>query len=201
MNVYNLTNANETKKNNPARTLAYETSKISFFARTWAKARVFFCLIMVFAMSLSYVSAQQGDMSAGGHLTFGSGDEYSNIGIGAKFRYNVTDPMRLEGSFTYFFKKDFMSMWDISANIQWLFPVSYQFAVYPLAGFSIMGMKLDLGDWGSGSDNGFGLNFGGGADFNLNDQIALTFELKYRVGLGDFDLNRLGISAGVAFKF
>ena len=151
-------------------------------------------------MSVS-ANAQQGEKAAGGHLMFGSGDDYSNIGFGAKFRYGVTDPIRLEGSFTFFLKKEYVSMWDLSANGHWLFQPNDQIVVYPLAGFSIMGIKFDWGDGDSSTDNGFGLNFGGGMDFKLNDKTALNFELRYRVATGDLDLDRLGISFGVVFNF
>jgi opacity protein-like surface antigen len=68
----------------------------------------------------------------------GSGDSYSNYGIGAKFQYNVTKPIRLEGSFTYFLKKDLISMWDLSVNAHYLFPIADKLTVYPLAGLGLL---------------------------------------------------------------
>ena len=71
--------------------------------------RMAILIIAVLTMSLTAGAQEKGDMAAGGNPVFGSGDGLSNIGIGAKFQYNVTTPIRLEGSFTYFLKKDYVS--------------------------------------------------------------------------------------------
>lgn len=140
-------------------------------------------------------------------MVYGTGDSYSNIGIGAKFQWNVINRLRLEPSFTYFFKKDFISMWDIDVNVHYQFPVGKVVTLYPLAGLSVMGVKVDiptvdLGEYGaiggSVSDTEFGFNIGAGADFNLSERFALNVEAKYKIG-GDW--NRFMIGAGVAYKF
>ena len=161
--------------------------------------------IAVVTMSMAAYTQEKGDMAVGGNLVFGSGDSYSNIGIGAKFQYNVTDPIRLEGSFTYFPKKDLMSMWDLSVNAHYLFPVSEQITVYPLAGLGILGYSvstptIDLGPFGSFgvSDSELGFNLGGGIDFKLTDKLFLNAELKYRIGS---DWDRLLLSVGVGYRF
>jgi outer membrane protein X len=60
-------------------------------------------LALVATMSITTAVAQEkGDKAVGVNLALGLGDSYSNYGIGAKFQYNVTKPIRLEGSFTYF---------------------------------------------------------------------------------------------------
>lgn len=165
--------------------------------------------IAVIAMSLSAV-AQQGEMAAGGNLVIGTGDNLTNFGIGGKFQYNVTDPIRLEGSLTLFFphKEKIMgdeiknTMWDFSVNGHYLFPVSGQVTVYPLAGLGILGWKSKYSEKGHGSisysDSDVCLNMGGGVDFNLSDNVIFNAEMKYKIG-GNWD--RLLFSAGVAFKF
>jgi outer membrane protein X len=158
---------------------------------------------------------EKGDMAAGGNLVLGSGDSFTNFGIGAKFQYNVTNPLRLEGSFTYFLPKKegvtglaetSLSMWDLSVNGHWLFPVADKVTVYPLAGLGVLGTsvsaKVDLGELGnfsgSGSDTEIGLNLGGGVDLKLTDELFLNAELKYKVAS---TWGRLLISAGLAYKF
>ena len=148
-------------------------------------------------MSVSAVAQSKGDMAAGGHLVIGTGDSYTNIGIGGKFQYNVIDPVRLEGSFTFFLKKDYVSMWDLSVNGHYLFPVADRITVYPLAGLGIYGTKVDFG-FGSVSGSDVCINLGGGIDFKLTDQLFLTGELKYKIVN---NWNRLMLSAGVAYKF
>ena len=153
-------------------------------------------------MSVAANAQTKGDMAAGGNLVLGTGDSFSNVGIGAKFQYNVTDPIRLEGSFTFFLKKDFISQWDFSVNGHYLFPVADQITVYPLVGLGIFGTKVsvDLGPFGNMSTSASDLcvNLGGGIDFKLTDQLILNAELKYKIVN---NWNRLMLSAGVAYKF
>jgi outer membrane protein X len=156
-------------------------------------------------MSATTLAQSQGDMAAGGNLAFGSGDNFSNIGIGAKFQYNITDPIRLEGSFTYFLEKDYLSMWDFSVNAHYLFQVG-EVRLYPLAGLGIIGSKYNLPSinfggislgGGSASDSFFGINIGGGIDYDLTEALILNAELKYKI----CDLDRLMLSVGLAYRF
>jgi outer membrane protein X len=129
--------------------------------------------IALVTMSVAGGAQEKGDMAAGGNLVLGSGDSFTNYGIGAKFQYNVTDPLRLEGAFTYFLKKDYVTMWDLSVNGHWLFPVG-------------------------NSASYFAFNLGGGLDYKLTDKLTGNVELKYKIA----DIwDRLLLSAGVAYRF
>jgi outer membrane protein X len=152
-------------------------------------------------------SAQAGQMAVGGNLAVGIGDGYTNLGIGPKFQYGITNQVRGEASFTYFLEKDQLSMWDLSVNAHYLFPVAPQITVYPLAGLSVQGWTVDIPEvsipgigsiGGDVSDTDFGLNLGGGGEYQLTETLSISAELKYHIG-GEF--NRLYISAGVAYKF
>ena len=149
-------------------------------------------------MSVSANAQSKGDMAVGGNLVIGTGDSYTNVGIGAKFQYNVIDPLRLEGSFTFFPKKDLVSFWDLSVNGHYLFPVASQITVYPLAGLGIFGSRANLGVLGTYSDSDVCFNIGGGVDFKLTDQLFLNGELKYKIVN---HWNRFMIAAGVTYKF
>lgn len=158
------------------------------------------------AMAMNVNAQEKGDMAAGAHIAYGTGDSYSNFGLGAKFQWNIIKQLRLEPSFTYFLKKDYVSMWDLSLNAHYLFPIGDNLRVYPLAGVGMLGSKasvsVDLGEWGnygaSASDTEFGINLGGGVDYLLTDKLILNAEIKYKIG----DVwDRLIISAGVAYRF
>jgi outer membrane protein X len=173
-------------------------------------------VIIATTMSVAAFAQEKGDMAAGGNLAIGMGDEITNIGIGGKFQYNVTDPIRLEGSLTFFLPRKYgvsgfaetkVSFWDFSVNGHYLFPVADQITVYPLAGLGIQGWKTktDAGEWsgyipGGGNNSGSDvcINIGGGVDFKLTDQLSLNGEMKYRIS-GDY--NRFIISIGAAYKF
>jgi len=155
--------------------------------------RVAIVIIAVVTMSMSAFAQEKGDMAIGGSLVFGSGNGYGNVGLGGKFQYNVTNPIRLEGAFTYFFEKKNTSMWDLSANAHYLFKVADQITVYPLAGVGILGVS----SYGH-SDSDFGINLGGGLDYKLADNLFINAELKFRVG-GDWDRTMFGIGLGYRF--
>jgi outer membrane protein X len=158
--------------------------------------------IAVFTMSVAVSAQEKGDMAAGGNLVLGLGDSFTNYGIGAKFQYNVTNPLRLEGSFTYFLKKDYLTMWDLSVNAHWLFPVADKITVYPLAGLGILNYSTDLGLGAYGvkdaSKSDVAFNLGGGIDYKLTDKLILNAELKYKIS---DRWNRLLLSAGLAYRF
>lgn len=159
------------------------------------------------------VSAQEkGDMAAGVNLSYGLHSDYKNFGIGAKFQYNITDAIRIEPSASYFLKKDYVSMWDINANVHYLFHAGNSFVIYPLAGITLLGAKADVGDalgeWEdvveeygvetSVSETKFGVNLGGGAQYWLTANFALNLEIKYQL-VSDFD--RPVISLGGVVRF
>jgi len=163
------------------------------------------CLI---AMTISVTAHAQvkGDMAAGGNFVIGMGDDWTNFGIGPKFQYYVSDLIRLEGSYTYFFEKDYLSQWDLSFNAHYLFPIDNQLTVYPLAGLGFLGSTVTIKipsffGYGGGehteSDTDFGFNFGGGVDYLLTPQLVLNGEMKFKIA-GDWD--RFMISAGMTYR-
>lgn len=167
--------------------------------------KVLFLIVSIcLCMTVTTVQAQEkGDMAAGVHFALGTGDSFTNYGIGAKFQWHVIDKLRLEPSFTYFLKKDHINMWDISANVHYQFVMTKRLNLYPLAGLSMMGVKAsyDLGSYygtASASDTEFGLNLGGGMDFVLSEKLNLNVEAKYKIG-GNW--NRFIASVGLGYKF
>jgi outer membrane protein X len=155
-------------------------------------------------MSVAADAQEKGDIAAGVNVVLGSGDSFTNFGIGAKLQYSITKPLRVEGAFNYFLKKDFTNMWDAGFNLHYLFFVSEKLVVYPLVGAGILGSKIELdfselgGDNMSASASEFGGNIGGGVDFKLTEKLFLNVEAKYRISEA---WSRLLASAGVAFKF
>jgi len=158
--------------------------------------------------SVTSVFAQQGDMAIGGNLIYGTGGSYNHVGIGAKFLYNVTDPIRLAGEFDFFPKQDSWTWWDFSVYGHYLFPVADQFALYPSVGLGMIGCKLDmdLGRLGqySESTSGFAFSFGGGGDYELTSNLTLNIDLRYKIiNFSDIDIsgNRINLAVGLAYKF
>ena len=124
------------------------------------------------------VFAQQGKQAIGGNLSYGT--EIESVGIGLKYQYNITDQIRIEPSMNYFFKNDGLSMFDINANIHYLFPIASNVSLYPL------------------SDGKFGVNLGAGMEFDLDKSWSLNFDIKYQL---ISDLDQAVFNLGVAYNF
>lgn len=191
--------------------------------------KVFFVICLALA-GISAANAQEGQMAAGINLGVApclEGDGApTNFGIGAKFQYNVTEPIRVEADLEYWFKAKGISVFDISANVHYLFNITDKLKVYPLAGIgyanlhssapkievsipnipNIPGMP-DMSEYlkeienaadASSNASRFLFNIGVGADYDITDNLVANFEIKYQY-LKDF--NRIPISIGIAYKF
>ena len=71
--------------------------------------RVFLALTIALISMSAMAQQSKGDLGAGVKLLYGT--EIKNIGIGARLQYMLTDNLRGEGSFDYFFEKDDLNMW------------------------------------------------------------------------------------------
>ena len=158
-----------------------------------------FLLVCATVMSLS-ASAQAGDKALGAQLLFGS--KTNNIGLGVKGQYYFTDQIRGEASFDYFLKNQGVSMWDINANVHYLFDVADKFKVYPVAGLGYTNWSYKYEYAGhtiaEGSDGRIAINLGGGAEYELTKDLSVNAELKYQI-ISNY--NQLLLGVGVAYKF
>ncbi|MBF1403329.1 porin family protein [Prevotella pallens] len=156
-------------------------------------------LVCAAVMSLS-ASAQAGDKALGAQLVFGS--KTNSIGLGVKGQYYFTDQIRGEASFDYFFKNQGISMWDINANVHYLFDVADKFKVYPLAGLGYTNWSYKYEYAGApvveGSDGRLAVNLGGGVEYELTKNLNVNAEAKYQI-ISNY--NQLVLGVGVAYKF
>ena len=168
--------------------------------------------------------AGAGDMAAGGHLgvasMFGG---VTNFGIGAKFQYGITDPLRAEASLNYWFKDSGWHVFDFDINAHYIVYDVNKIKAYPIVGigYSSVGWSdsysYDGGDYGedvgapkrlsrssasrssSSSSNGrFLFNLGIGGEYELTDNLSLDAELKYQYMK---NYARLPITIGVIYHF
>ena len=157
-------------------------------------------LVCAAVMSLS-ASAQAGDKALGAQLVFGS--ETNSLGFGVKGQYYFTDQIRGEASFDYFLKNKGISMWDINANVHYLFDVANKVKVYPLAGLGYTNWSYKYEYPGhsviEGSDGRLAINLGGGAEYELTKDLSVNAELKYQIVSNNYSQLVLGV--GVAYKF
>jgi outer membrane protein X len=175
-------------------------------------------ILVSFALCLAGLTSfaqHKGDVGLG--INFGvapcveSGVSLTNVGLGAKFRYNVSNPVRLEADFDYWFKSKSIDFLDLSANVHYVFNAGNKFHIYPLLGIGYARVNSSCGitdydidyngnlnvETGSVGVNRFLVNVGAGVDYDVTDKIALGFELKYQY-IQDF--SRLPITFSLTFN-
>lgn len=187
-------------------------------------------LLIICAMTLSLGAfAQKGKSEVGINFdiapTFSTDPVSANIGIGAKYRYSISNKFRLDANFTYFFPSlteldeelfEKIKMWDVSVNIQYLLKIKDKFTFYPLAGLGYIDVSCnsdynsngnsiqdanhdkDLIDAGGKSHN-IVFNVGAGLEYKISDHLNAGLELKYPVMVSHVD--PVIFTLGVCYKF
>ena len=143
----------------------------------------------------------QGEMGAGLNFVIATGEDYTNYGLGLKYQWTFLDNLRLEPSFTYFFKKDMISSWDITANVHYMFDVVPMLQAYPIVGVGLTNLHrdyqilaLDIKE----NETNFAFNFGAGMELMFTPSIGMNLEYKFRIV---DNWNRSHIGLGMVYKF
>lgn len=153
----------------------------------------YLALVIVALIGIATASAQKGEMAVGGNLLYGT--EINSVGLGAKFQYGILDHLRGEASFNYYFQNKGFRMWDLNANAHYLFDITEKFRAYPLAGLTVVNKSYaDVDD----SITRFGLNLGGGCDYNINESWRVNAEFKYSIVS---TIDQAVFSVGAVYKF
>ena len=153
----------------------------------------FLALLLIAAMGCGYAAAQKGVMGVGGNLLYGT--EINMLGLGGKFQYGITNDIRAEASFNYYFPNNGFHMWDLNANAHYLFNIAPKFRAYPLAGLTVVSKSYSNDDK---SVTHFGLNLGGGCEYDIRPNVALNAEFEYSIG-GSID--QAVFLVGAVYKF
>ena len=184
-------------------------------------------ILMALSMASGIAFAQQGESAVSVNLGYGSGSFHKAFKVGAEYKYNITDAIRIAPGFDYFFKSDGIGLWSANVNGHYLFDIkgAEGLKIYPLFGFTLLGTtgSADAGDYnpgdylpdgygdlfdeiyddaleeaGGGNETRFGCNLGAGIQYPIAESIDLGFEIKYQF-VKDFDQIVFGINA--AYKF
>lgn len=159
-------------------------------------------ITLFFIFSLTALA--QNETKIGALLAYGT--EIKNLGIGANAEFPVMEKMTISPSLIYYLPKNEtvvkINWFEVNANANYYFVQEENMDVYGLAGLNYSSVKVkydgDLGFLGnySSSDGRFGLNLGGGANFNIGSGITPFAELKYVI----IDGGQLVIAGGVKFN-
>lgn len=153
----------------------------------------FLALAIAALIGIASASAQRGQMAVGGNLLYGT--EINSVGLGAKFQYGIIDHLRGEASFNYYFQNKGFRMWDLNSNAHYLFDITEKFRAYPLAGLTVVNKSYsDVDD----SITRFGLNLGGGCEYDVTPNVVLNAEFKYSIVS---TIDQAVLSVGAVYKF
>ena len=156
---------------------------------------VLFAMLISVGLSTNTAAqvVEEGDITAGGGITFTTGVGSGEIGINAGGYYSITDEIRAGASLHLFFGDFSPTQFNIDGH--YIFKNEDDLVIYALAGIGYWSWSYS-GVWGSVSASTTGLNLGGGLEYEL-DSITLFGEAKLTT-IGDMPLS---ISGGVRFRF
>lgn len=188
-------------------------------------------LIAVLGMTATSF-AQKGESRVGLNLNVSpcmeSGASLTNFGLAAKYQYGLTNHFRLEGVVGYDFKAKGVGVFEVGANVHYLFKIGEKMKIYPIAGigyanvsgivsfdeidYDYQGAKDNLEKYlgratrsyddddeiDGGSQSKFYYNLGAGFEYDVTNRLSASVEVKWQ-GMKWF--NRLPISIGASYKF
>ena len=141
-----------------------------------------------FAQSSKY-RGERGVTSIG--LLGGYAIDYKSIVIGADYRYNILDRVRIAPSFLHVFEQDHRSAWYINADVHYLVRITEELTLYPLAGFGVSIHKYNTMHVDK-TNTRLGPNIGFGCEFRMTEDLIIGGEFKYNLTTDrDFDQNFL----------
>jgi len=114
-------------------------------------------------------------------------------GLNAFAGYRFMRHIALEGNFNWYddFESDSFNVdveiWTLMVDAKGMYPVyNDRLVPYLRAGVGYMDAEADAGAFDA-DDEDFAINFGGGLDYYVTDQISLGLDGKYVWGTGDLD--------------
>lgn len=168
------------------------------------KKILFIAAIIMASVSSAFAQNEAGEMAGGINILYGT--EVGNIGVGAKYRYSLTEEFRAEAALDYIFKKDHENMLSGNVNIQYLLPIEdSKMTIYPMLGlalgnshechYSKEGILIE-----EKTNTGIaGINAGCGVEFEITDKASVTLEAKYQ--FFNKHCTQLLLGVGLVHKF
>ena|SRR5690625_3011587 len=161
---------------------------------TYSLAFLFtFFLIAGVQSSQAQLVTQEGDITAGAGLSYGT--DIEEIGLTVQAYYAFTNEIRGGGSFTYYFTGDNWNANEFNVDVHYLFRNEDGLILYGLGGLNFSTVSVSfMGQ--SNSETDTGLNIGGGVEYDLGS-VYLFGEPKFTIG----GFEQLQLTAGVRLRF
>ena len=153
-------------------------------------------------MLMSIGAFAQGKYAIGAEVGFASfQNSYSPTKFGAKFQIDFDENWRGELAGNLFTKKNDVGLWDINANIHYVFNVADKINVYPLGGLAVVS-TTGAKDYEGKDDNKImvGFNLGAGVEYFLADNLKLNLDIKYKYAKAEETYTFMGQSTTIEYK-
>lgn len=133
--------------------------------------------VCAFSMSSMIYAQQKGDFSTFVGASFQLINN-SDSGINAGFEYLIVDNTAIAPSFSYYFSPRGITTYAINADMRYYLRNTGKLKYYGIGGFSFLTVKTKvLGN--TVSTNNIGVNAGGGAIIELNENLGIIGQIKY----------------------
>lgn len=164
---------------------------------------LFITLALIVGMGTAYAEEGKGTHGAGVTFGFGTGHGMNNFGLGVRYNYMLSDNVRIEPSFMYYFNTDSFTQDDISFNAHYLFNMADdKFHIYPIFGVTTIFGKEKFVDENDVKINDhytrFGCNLGVGFQYDVTHDFSLIGEAKYKL-VKDFGNVHFAVGCLVTF--
>ena len=156
-------------------------------------------LVLVLSVAGVVSAAASGIGSLGANFLYGS--KFDQVGLGVCYKLSLTDNFRIAPEMQYFFSNKNMKAWDANANIEYVSTLFDDLKFYPLVGFTYshwtFSQSVGAGKYVESCDR-FGVNVGGGIEYNFTDQLGVVAEVRGQL-IKDF--SQCVLSIGVKYSF
>ncbi|TNE35164.1 hypothetical protein EP342_01995 [bacterium] len=151
-----------------------------------------FMLTLVFSFNGLLAKSQT---KVGGGFAYGTDIKKPAIQVEADIDINA--PITIAPDFKYYFTDEFVTFWEINANVHYVVSEKNDIGLFLLGGLNLasQSVSFNLGPFGGSSsisNTEIGLNLGVGADFKVSS-FYITPEVKYV--LSSYNQLVIGVSA------
>lgn len=152
-------------------------------------------LFLTMLIALVGISAMAQDKKFGVGFDLLYGTKIKNIGFGVKGQYYATEAIRVEADAVFYPKKDDVRLFDACLVGHYLIPVAENMKVYPIVGAGLINWVDSIDDY---TDSSFTVHLGGGYQFDIAEDFALSAEAKYEIVK---DHGQVVFALGAVYKF
>lgn len=150
--------------------------------------RKLFGVMALAALAAVPARGQERPFNLGAQLSWG---DDADLGLGVRYenrldRLAPSVPLRVIGSFDWFFPGNDVTYWELNANVAYQFTLqNSRIGPYAGGGLNIARASVDVAGVGSASDTEVGLNLLGGIRFPSTGRLTPYVEIRLELGGGE----------------